>query len=140
MRNSKPKIVIDTNVLLVSIAPQSSYHWLYQSILKNEIDVYVTNEMLTEYMEIIAKKLSETTANFVLRTLLELENVHPTVVYFHTNFIINDPDDNKFVDCAFACGADFLISNDKHFKILKTVEFPVIPIVTFQEFEAVYKA
>jgi uncharacterized protein len=57
--SNKPKIVIDTNVLLVSIAPQSSYHWLYQSILKNEIEVYVTNEMLTEYMEIIAKNYAK---------------------------------------------------------------------------------
>jgi hypothetical protein len=33
-----------------------------------------------------------------------LENVHPTVVYFHTNFIINDPDDNKFVDKSYEGG------------------------------------
>jgi len=29
-----------------------------------------------------------------------------------------DPDDNKLTDCAIAAGADYLISEDAHFKAL----------------------
>lgn len=48
-----------------------------------------------------------------------------------------DPDDNKFVDCAVCGQAEYLVSNDKHFKILQNVNFPPVTVVTIQEFVAV---
>ncbi|RZJ58302.1 MAG: PIN domain-containing protein [Hymenobacter sp.] len=45
-----------------------------------------------------------------------------------------DPDDNKFVDVAIAANADLLITNDKHFDILKQIEFPRVSIISFQLF------
>lgn len=44
------------------------------------------------------------------------------------------PDDNKFVDCAFAAGADYLVSEDNHFNILRTTPFPQLNHVTLDEF------
>ena len=46
-------------------------------------------------------------------------------------------DDNKFADCAIAANADYLITNDKGFNILKQIEFPKISVVTIQEFEKI---
>ena len=43
-------------------------------------------------------------------------------------------DDNKFVDCAVSGQADFLVSNDKHFKILDEIDFPAINLVRLQDF------
>lgn len=43
--------------------------------------------------------------------------------------ISNDPDDDKFVDCAIASSADYLVTHDNHFNILKTVEFPKVEII-----------
>ena len=45
-----------------------------------------------------------------------------------------DEDDNKFSDCAVAGYADYLISNDKHFNILKTIDFPRIPVINAEKF------
>ncbi|WP_366145465.1 PIN domain-containing protein [Methylovulum sp.] len=45
-----------------------------------------------------------------------------------------DKDDNKFVDCAVAGNADFLVSNDRHFNVLKTIEFPKLQVFTIFEF------
>ena len=99
--------------------------------------MYITNEILTEYEEIIAKKLSINAANSVIRTLLELSNVFQTTIYFKTNYIIQDPDDNKFVDCAFACNCDLLVTNDKHFNVVKKIKFPKINIVKLNEFKQI---
>ena len=38
--------------------------------------------------------------------------------------IKDDPDDDKYIDCAVAANADYIISNDKHFAILDTIDFP----------------
>ena len=137
MKIKKLKLILNTNVLLVSISEYSKYHWLYKAIINKKFDLYITNEILTEYEEIIAKKLSIKAANFVIRTLLELSNVFQTTIYYKTNFIIQDPDDNKFVDCAFACNCDLLVTNDKHFNVVKKIKFPKINIVKLNEFKQI---
>jgi predicted nucleic acid-binding protein len=43
-------------------------------------------------------------------------------------------DDNKFVDCAIAGNADYLVSNDKHFNCLKNIEFPKLNLLNIDEF------
>ena len=54
--------------------------------------------------------------------------------HFHMELITADPDDNKFVDCAFAAGADYLVSEDSHFKVLDNISFLIINLVTLDEF------
>ena len=137
MIKQKLKIVLDTNILLVSVSEFSKYHWLYRAVIEKRFDLYITNDILTEYEEIIGNRLSVNTANAVVRTLMELDNVYPTSIYFKFDFIEQDPDDNKFVDCAVACNCDYLVTNDKHFNILKTIDFPRINIVKFEEFEKI---
>ena len=138
MNNAKKRIVVDTNVLLVSVSSFSKYHWIYQLILRKEIEVFITNEILTEYLEIISDKYDVSTAKSVVRTLIELENVHQTQVYFNFNLIKNDPDDNKFVDCAISNNVDFLVTNDKDFNVLKRIEFPKVNVVNITEFSKVF--
>ena len=43
-------------------------------------------------------------------------------------------DDNKFVDCAIAANADYLVTNDRDFSVLKKVEFPKIILIKIDEF------
>jgi predicted nucleic acid-binding protein len=48
--------------------------------------------------------------------------------------ITNDPDDNKFVDCAIASNADYIVSQDSHFDILKFIDFPKVNVIRLEEF------
>ena len=139
MAKRRLKIVVDTNVLLVSISDRSEFHWLYKGIINGNFDIAVTTEILNEYDEIISKKWHPEVAKDVLRTLLELPNIFLIDIYFHLNLISDDPDDNKFVDCAFSANAQYLVSNDRHLKILKEIPFPQIPLVTIQEFKKIVK-
>ena len=131
------RIVADTNVLLVSISRSSKYHWFYQAIINKKIDLFVTNEILTEYDEIIGEKWSPEVSKAVLRTLIELSNVNFVNVYYNMILISDDPDDNKFVDCAFASNAHYIVTNDKHFNSLKDIPFPSINCCTLNEFGAI---
>ena len=51
--------------------------------------------------------------------------------------IIDNPDDNKFVDCAFASNAEFLVSEDRHFDVLKSITFPHLNLINMDEFLAI---
>lgn len=46
----------------------------------------------------------------------------------------NDEDDNKYVDCAIVANADHLVSEDRHFNILKDIEFPKLSVIKVDEF------
>ncbi len=133
------KIVLNTNVLLVSISDKSKHHWLYKALLDGEFDLYITNDILTEYEEKISVHWHPNVAKAVLRTLLELSNVHQTIIYYQLKLISSDPDDDKFADCAFAANGDYLVTNDKDFNILKRIEFPIIPVVNLDEFKSILK-
>jgi predicted nucleic acid-binding protein len=68
---------------------------------------------------------------------LSSENVTLQEPFYKWNLIENDPDDNKFVDLAIACGADYLITEDKHFQPLKKLEFPKLQIRRLSEFKKI---
>jgi putative PIN family toxin of toxin-antitoxin system len=128
-------VVIDTNVLLVSISSRSKYHWLYQLIINKKIQVAFTHDILSEYEEQIGLHWHPDVATNVTRSLTELSSAFLIVIYYNLQLIIADTDDNKFVDCAFAANADFIITNDSHFNVLKTIDFPSIPILRLDEFK-----
>lgn len=128
------KIVLDTNVLLVSLPTHSKYHPIFQALLRKEYDLFVTTETLMEYEEQIGRRLGVTRTELQLVELLNLSNVHKVVPYYFWQLIEQDADDNKFVDCAISCGADFLVSNDRHFDLLSTIDFPKIKVINAGEF------
>ena len=51
--------------------------------------------------------------------------------------ITKDPDDNKFSDLAIAANVNYLVSNDKHFNVLKGLPFPTVTVVTLEEFKSI---
>lgn len=128
-------VVIDTNVLLVSVSTRSKYHWLYQLILNEKIKIAYTNEILAEYEEQLTSHWHSNVANAVIRSLTELPTALLTIIYYNLRLIVKDEDDNKFVDCAFAANADFIVTNDSHFNVLKEIDFPSIPILGIDEFK-----
>jgi uncharacterized protein len=130
------KVVVDTNVLVSALSSRSVYHWMVTELLNQRFDIYITDEILLEYEEVLSKKYSATTAHNFIAALQLLPTVHFTHIYFRWQ-ILQDEDDNKFADCAIASNADYLITNDKDFNILKQNNFPKVSVVTIQEFEAI---
>lgn len=61
-------------------------------------------------------------------------NVKYVDPHFRLQLIKADPDDNKFVDCAFASGADYIVSEDSHFDAIKQSPFPTFNVLTMDEF------
>lgn len=127
-------IVLDTNVLLVSLPQYSKYHPIFQALLNKKFDLFLSNEILNEYEEQISFRLGFDRTDLKLRELLNLSNVHCIEPFYNWKLIVNDPDDDKFCDCAVACNADYLVTNDKHYNILSQIPFPPITTITAQDF------
>ncbi len=129
--------VIDTNVLLVSVSNRSKYHWLYKAIIDKKFNIAFTTDILTEYEEQIAAHWHPDVATNVIRSLIDLSTARFVIVYFNMRIILNDEDDNKFADCAFAANADYIVTNDNDFNILRKTPFPQIPVVSIDTFKEI---
>ena len=66
--------------------------------------------------------------------LLDLPNTKMVQVYYHLRLITVDPDDDKFVDCAFKANAKYIVTQDHHYDVLKQIPFPHIEVVDIDEF------
>jgi uncharacterized protein len=128
------KVVADTNIFVMAFSNKSIYHDIFKKLKDGEYQLVVTNDILLEYEEIMTLKYGELAAKIFLRFLDELPNVEFIRTFFHWNLIENDPDDNKFIDAVFASNAQYLVSQDKHFNILKHIEFPKIEVVSIDDF------
>lgn len=132
--DKKRKIVLDTNALLQMLGRHSKYHFLYEKFLDEEYWLCVSNEIVHEYEEILEMRASPVVANLFMKVLEFSENVIRKDPFFKLNLIKKDPDDNKFVDCAFASQADYIVTNDVHFLELKQVNFPTIQVKSLDDF------
>ena len=128
------RIVLDTNCLIAALARNSEFYPVWKGLQDGKYTLCVTNEILEEYQEIIAKKTSEVVAENVINLLLKSEHVVFIDTYFRLQLIEADPDDNKFVDCAFAADATYIVSDDKHFDVLKDIQFPQIFVLKLEAF------
>ena len=131
------KVVVDTNVLLVCISPRSDAHWLWQALLAAGFELFVTNDVLEEYAEIVGKEMGQEVADAALDLLTDLPNVHLIQKYFLWQLVEADPDDNKFLDCAIAAGARFLVSEDRHLRIIEKYTYFGVELVTLKTFKAI---
>jgi len=131
------KIVLDTNCLLPAIFENSPYYWLWEAFSKNKFFLCCSTEILEEYGELLASFYSVEICESVINTITNATNFIPVTPYFKWNLIITDPEDNKFADCALNAGADYIVTNDKHFNILKEINFPYVKIVDIETFKQI---
>ena len=127
------KVVLDTNVLLVSISDRSALHWILQKLLNNQYTLCVTTEILAEYAEIIERHMGVAASEAVMGLIENLPNVEYITTYYRFQ-LLKDEDDDKFVDCAIAANASYIVSHDSDFKVLKTIDFPKVRVIDTQAF------
>lgn len=129
-------IVLDTNCLLACIAHSSKFHSVWTAFLNEKFSLCVSNEIMTEYEEILARKTSLNFAEMIIHILLNSENIVFVNPHYRFGLITADPDDNKFVDCAIVANADYIVSQDAHFSILKEISFPKVNVISIEKFAA----
>lgn len=128
------KVVLDSNILLVAIGKRSNYRDIWNSFINGKYDLIVSDEILYEYEEILQQRSAPGIAAILSELFIEAPNIIYQQVYYSWSAIKKDPDDNKFFDVAVAANADYIITNDAHFNIVKQLSFPSVKILSASEF------
>ena len=84
--------------------------------------------------KILTQKVGPQIASNIIQALLDLPNTKMVQVYYHLHLITADPDDDKFVDCAFKANAKYIVTEDHHYDVLRNTPFPKIEVVDIDEF------
>ena len=125
-------VCLDTGVLLQIFGRRQPFYPILRALLDGRITLAVSTEILLEYQEVTtrlsgAERWREVAA--LLDLLAQLHgNIRHTGPQFRFKVIATDPDDNKFCDCAIAAEANFIVTEDNHFEVLKTAGYKPKPI------------
>lgn len=121
-----------TNSLIQSIPRRSRPIW--SSFFDGTNELCVTTEILEEYEEILERLVNIQIAKYTIELIVNSSSTIFVTPYYNFNLIKGDSDDNKFVDCAIAANAKFIVTEDRHFDILKSYTFPRVEIVSLDNF------
>lgn len=128
------RIVLDTNCLLKVVPKNSTSRIVWDKILSDDVVLCVSTEILFEYTEVLTEMINKDIAERIVTAITLRSGTIFVSPHYHWQLITSDPDDNKFVDCAIAANAKYVVSDDKHFKVLKRSKFPPIELKTLQEY------
>ena len=128
-------VVVDTNCLLRMIPLRSKYRSVWEAFLNEDYIICLSNDILSEYLEILTQKVNQTFAVRIVNAIIKSNSVRFYDPHYHFGLITQDPDDNKFVDCAIVASADYLVSEDNHFNVLKDIPFPKVNVITLEQFQ-----
>ena len=130
-------VVFDTNVIVSALLkPGSIPSSLVSLVFSYELRLSVSEPILAEYREVLSRPVFGFDSQSLNRFLSELAKISETVHPRKTLALSPDEPDNRFLECALAAKADFLISgNTKHFPF---AEFKGTQIVTPAEFAAIF--
>jgi putative PIN family toxin of toxin-antitoxin system len=117
-------VCLDTNVFLQIFGRKQPFYPILRALLDGRLTLAVSNEILFEYEEITTKLSGAERWREVVALLELLDQLHSNIQKVQPQFrfavIAQDPDDNKFCDCAIAAMASFIVTDDAHFSALKS--------------------
>jgi putative PIN family toxin of toxin-antitoxin system len=125
-------VCLDTNSLVQALAQDHPFHPILDAWVAGEVTWAVSTEVLLEYEEVLTR-LSGPGRWRKLARLMDLAeltsgNLLRVTPSFRFRVVTADPDDNIFTDCAIAAGADYLITEDRHFAPLADAGYKPQPI------------
>jgi putative PIN family toxin of toxin-antitoxin system len=112
------KVVVDTNVLMEGLTKKGGASSLIiDAWLAGLLDVYVSNNLVHEYLDVLSRKLSAQRWQLLQTDFVELiERANFTVIHFSWRPTSPDPGDDLVIDCAMNAGALVVTSNLKDFR------------------------
>jgi putative PIN family toxin of toxin-antitoxin system len=111
------RLVVDTNIVVsAALKPDGLQRTVLLLAVTRSARLYVIHAVLAEYREVLARPEFKIRKGLRQQLLQLLTNRAHLVESVRVLQVAKDPDDNKFVECADAARADYLITgNAKHF-------------------------
>ena len=131
-----PRVVIDTNIYISAIFWNGKPREVIDLGRDGKITIFTSLDIENEIVGKLKTtfKLAEEDVN---RILLDFSTFTlPIRINKQLIVVQDDPDDNKFIECAVECRANYIISGDRHLLNLK--EYEGIKLIKSSEFLKVY--
>jgi uncharacterized protein len=110
------RLVVDTNVLVsAALRPLGLQRTVFRLAITKPARLYVSEPILGEYRDMLARPELRIRKGLRQPLLQLVKNRARLVVPSRAVFVTQDQDDNKFLECADAAGADYLVTgNQRH--------------------------
>ena len=132
MAISIPKVVVDTNIYISAIFWGGKPRKVIELGRNGHIWIFTSVEIEKEIEEKLRLKF-KLDADEALLVLLDFSTfTTPVKITKKIKVVADDSDDDKFIECAVLCGADYIVSGDKH--LLKMEEYEGIKILNSADF------
>ena len=127
------RVVLDTNVFISGIFFSGPPSQILKAWAGQKFNLVLSQQILDEYKR-VSEQLSSKFSSVDIAPIIELIIIHGLFIDTHAyNLqVCEDPDDNKFIECAVASNCEIIISGDKHLSILS--EFRGIAILNPKKF------
>jgi uncharacterized protein len=111
------RLVIDTNVQIsAALKPEGLQRAVLLLAITKPARLYVSRPILAEYRSVLGRPELRIRKGIRQQLLQLIKNHSHTVVPTRHLEVTSDPDDNIFLECADAAGADYLVTgNPRHF-------------------------
>ncbi len=123
------RVVIDTNVIVSSLIQKSfPYRIMTELFVQDKIKVCVSEALMREYYDVLQRPKFAIYHDFVSKAeslLAEIESKAVMFIPLISIDILSDKDDNKILELADVCEADYIITgntNDFTFPIYKRTQ------------------
>ncbi|QGA81062.1 putative toxin-antitoxin system toxin component, PIN family [Candidatus Nanohalobium constans] len=126
------KVVLDTNVLISAIGWDAKPEECLELALGEEIDAFATQSMIDEVSEVLEYDKFDFSEKEQQKFLEILVSEFLFISSEESIDKSQDPEDNKFLECAVSANADYIISGDSD--LLELKEYENITIVKPQKF------
>jgi len=109
------RIVIDTNVFISGIFFKGPPARILKAWENKDLQIVISKEILSEYHR-VAQELSSQFPTVDILPIIEMVTIHGEFIDTKgVNITIcEDPDDNKFIECAIAGNCTEIVTGDKH--------------------------
>ncbi len=110
------KIIIDTNVFVSALIQRGySYLIINELFVEQRIQLCVSDDILAEYFEVLSRPKFSKFQEFFVNAEILISQINLKAIKYVPTIkleLINDLDDNKFLELADECSADFLITGN----------------------------
>jgi len=135
------KIIIDTNIIVSSLIQKGyPYRIIYDLFIEDKVCLCISPPLMAEYYAVLERPKFAKFQEFTAKARIVLANIEMKATLYEPKIslhLISDKDDNKILELADDCGADFIITgntNDFTFPLYKQTK-----IVTPKDYWENYK-
>jgi len=109
------KVVLDTNVLISAILFGGKPRQILEKAIRGQIRLCISKSILDELKGVLQRSKFDNSPEMIEVILTELTGVSDFVnVSMTIDVVLEDPEDNRILECAVEAEANYIVTGDFH--------------------------